>query len=103
MRIFTNKQDLQNAIKRYFFETQTEDDISNWNTSQIRDMSYLFSNSPTISISPITLNWDTSNVVNMSYMFASCYQTFILNLNTRNVIDMSFMFHCNFQNITTRL
>lgn len=41
--------------------------ISNWNTSSVRNMMSMFSNN--ISFNGNISNWNTSNVTNMSYMF----------------------------------
>ena len=105
MTVFTSKNQLRKAIEDYF-NGSNESDISNWNTSQITDMSGLFIKIKQISVEPITLNWDTSNVTNMENMFYCCYQDFILNFrrqavgnecltalcDTGNVENMSCMF-----------
>ncbi len=91
MRVFTTKAKLRTAIENYF-NGKDNSDIGSWNTSKIKDMSYLFDNIKQISFKPIILNWDTRNVITMKNMFHCCKQEFILNFNTRNVTDMSFMF-----------
>ncbi len=94
MTTFTSKDQLRKAIYDYFNGKAEGDlDISNWDTSQITDMSYLFRYIDKISNEPITLNWNTSNVTDMSWMFYGCNQDFILNFNTGNVTDMSYMFY----------
>ena len=75
---FTSKESLKIAIKNYFNGLDTSD-ISNWDTSEITDMSHLFYGISQLSVEPITLNWNTSNVWNMSWMFCNCKQDFILN------------------------
>ncbi len=103
---FISRETLKKTIEDYFNRTEGSDcrersslngtnttDISNWDTSEITDMSNLFSNIKQISIEPIILNWDTSNVTNMSWMFYNCKQDFILNFNTSNVTNMSNMFY----------
>ncbi len=113
MKTFTSKSELKQAIEDYFFnKAKGDSDISNWDTSQITDMSKLFEYIKQKTVEPIILNWDTSNVTNMSRMFYYCEQDFILNFrrhevgnesqkalcNTSNVTNMSFMFTfaCNF-------
>lgn len=79
----SSKYTLRNAIESYFNGTNKRN-ISNWDTSQITDMSELFKDIPQISIEPILLNWDTSNVTNMQGMFMNCLQDFILNFKGTN-------------------
>lgn len=69
--------------------------LSDINTSNITDMSYVFSHYNTIKKLDLTA-WDTSNVIDMSHMFTSCSQLINVNLSTwdvRMVDDMSAMFH----------
>ncbi|MCM1077943.1 MAG: BspA family leucine-rich repeat surface protein [Bacteroidales bacterium] len=71
--------------------------LENLNTSNVTDMSALFSGC--ISITSLDLsNFDTSNVKTMRNMFNNCQaltRLNISNLNTRNVTDMAYMFsHC---------
>ena len=44
-------------------------DISKWDTSNVKDMSYMFAGFENI---PDISKWNTSNVKNMSHMFAGC-------------------------------
>ncbi len=106
MPTFTSKESLRQVIESYF-DGSDSTDISNLDTSQITDMSYLFKHIQKISDNPITLNWDTSNVANMAKMFFDCEQDFILNFqrqavgnecltalcDTRRVTNMSGMFY----------
>lgn len=68
-------------------------------TSQITDMSWIFSSILNTLRKPVHLDlstWDTSNVTNMSYMFAESKSLVELNLSgwdTSNVCDMSNMFY----------
>ena len=55
-------------MRAMFAGTKFNQDISNWNTSKVTDMSYMFS-SATAFNQPLN-TWDVSNVTNMSYMFA---------------------------------
>ena len=52
--------------------TAFDQDISNWNTSNVEDMSFMFFmshfNKP-INTDPITGAWNVSNVEDMSHMF----------------------------------
>ena len=65
--------------------------LENINTSEVTDMSYMFSNS---TVNPNLLNLNTSNVTNMSNMFSySGYNSLDLsNFNTSKVTNMSQMF-----------
>jgi surface protein len=69
-------------------------DLSSFNTVNVRDMSNMFHNM--ISLNNLFLgNFDTSNVTNMSNMFSNMTSLNSLNLdsfNTNNVTDMSGMF-----------
>ena len=62
-------------------------------TSNVTDMSYMFSQGSTTSIT----QFNTSNVTNMSYMFYSCPSlTSIPQLDTSKVTRMEYMFYgCN--------
>lgn len=71
--------------------------LSNWNTSKVVDMSYMFANyENTIHISDLS-NWDVSNVTDMSNMFASCDiaedELDLSNWDTSKVTDMGSMFY----------
>ena len=67
-------------------------DVSNFDTSKVRDMGYMFSNcqASTLDVS----NFDTSNVTNMSYMFSGSNATTLnlSNFDTSKVTDMRWMF-----------
>jgi len=76
-------------------------DLSNWDVSNIRNMSYAFMSSGSMwsflsrESTLILNNWNTSNVTDMSYMFAYSPWTSIQGLNTwnvSNVRNMSGMF-----------
>ena len=47
-------------------------DISQWNTSNVIDMSYMFNNCNNIVKLPDISKWDTQNVVYMNNMFCGC-------------------------------
>ena len=71
-------------------------DISNWNTSNIIDMSCMFEGCSSLSTLPDISNWNTSNVIDMSSMFNGCSSLSSLpdisNWNTIKVTDLSHMF-----------
>ena len=67
--------------------------FKNFNTSNVTDMSYMFRATviPTLDLS----SFDTTNVTNMSYMINNCTQTTSINVssfNTENVTTMENMF-----------
>jgi surface protein len=64
--------------------------ISLWNTSKITDMSYLFPYNFNDNIN----NWDVSNVANMQSMFGNCksFNQSLNNWDVSNVINMNCMF-----------
>ena len=66
------------------------DNIANWNTSSVLDMSNMFYSCANLTSVPL---FDTSNVTTMSNMFFSCSNiTTIPQFDTSNVTDMSSMF-----------
>jgi surface protein len=67
--------------------------ISNWNTSNVTNMSHMFSMTPAFN-QPLT-NFDTSNVTDMTHMFfgARTFNQQLTNFNTLKVINMSHMFY----------
>ena len=68
-------------------------DATQFDISQVTDMSYMFSNYQGTSLD--LSSWDTSNVTNMSYMFSSGVRLTDLNISnfdTSKVTDMSYMF-----------
>ena len=68
--------------------------IGNLNTSEVQDMSYMFSSCSRLTSLNLS-NFNTDNVTNMSWMFAGCSGLTSLDLssfNTTNVTDMSHMF-----------
>ncbi|EOA07301.1 Hypothetical protein, predicted transmembrane protein, DUF285 family [Mycoplasma yeatsii 13926] len=66
--------------------------IESWNTSNIRNMSYMFQNAS--NFNQDIGGWNTSNVTDMSYMFSqsSNFNKNISSWNTKNVVDMGGMF-----------
>ena len=80
------------------YSSLTSLDVSNWDTSNVTDMSYMFSQCQSLTSLDVS-NFDTSNVTNMSYMFYLCYSLTSLDLSnwdTSNVTNMYGMFYsCN--------
>ena len=70
--------------------------VSDWNTSNVTNMSHMFEDSHFLTNIDGTANWDTGNVTNMSYMFG--YARSLTNIDgtanwdTGNVTNMSYMF-----------
>ena len=101
------KEELQKIIVEKLKENINYPYLNNIDTSEITDMSSLFSGhkddylykNGIDSTKIIKLNisaWDTSNVTNMGYMFCKCKSLKELNIskwNTSNVTDMSLMFY----------
>ena len=68
--------------------------LSNFNTSQVTDMSFMFANCSSLTTLDVS-NFNTSNVTNMSSMFARCSSLTTLDVskfNTSKVTNMSSMF-----------
>jgi surface protein len=68
-------------------------DIGDWDTSSILNMSYMFNNAQ--SFNQDIGDWNTSSVLNMSYMFfrASSFNQDISDWDTSNVTSMESMFN----------
>ena len=52
-------------------------DISNWDTSNIIDMSKIFYNCRSLTSLPDISNWKTNNVIDMNKMFYNCFSIII--------------------------
>ena len=82
----------------YLFDGATyfNDDISNWDTSSVTNMTGMFEDASAFNqnINTIGSKWDTSNVTNMSYMFngAHDFNGNIVDWDTHQVTTMSWMF-----------
>ena len=78
----------------YMFTYSSFDgDISQWDVNNVKNMQEMFYNSKFSGKNGDISKWDVSNVNNMKYMF--CYSEFnvdISNWDVSNVKDMSFMF-----------
>ena len=73
----------------------TNIDLTNFNTNNVKDMSYMFSGCSSL-ININLLSFNTNNVIDMSYMFNECSSLTnidLSNFNTNNVNDMSYMFN----------
>ena len=73
-----------------------EVDLSNFNTSNVVDISYMFNNCNKLNKIVGIYNFYTINVTKMQCLFQECHELEYLdlsNFNTSNVIDMSFMFN----------
>jgi surface protein len=77
-------QNKENAIKKY-------GDISKWNVSNVRNMSFMFS---IRYLNEDISKWDVSNVTNMSFMFYATYKFNgdLSEWNVSNVTNMEKMF-----------
>ena len=71
---------------------------SNWNTTNVTNMSGIFNNCINLTALDVS-NWNTTNVTNMDWMFTSCNNLTALdvsNFNTDKVTNMNNMFGwCN--------
>lgn len=84
-----------NYIEGYYTnctQKQPEVSISNWDTKNVVDMSYMFFNADNFNQN--INNWDVSNVIDMYSMFGgtSNFNLPLNNWNVSNVDDMRYMF-----------
>lgn len=100
--IFANKNSARIFLGARFFGDRSfieSIDLSNFDTSHVTDMSYMFSGCNSLTSLKGLENFKTSNVTNMAYMFSECSKIAMLdvsNLSTSNVTDISHMFSmCN--------
>ena len=79
-------------MRAMFAGTKFNQDISSWNTSNVTDMSHMFSGA-TVFNQPLN-TWDTSKVTDMSHMFdgATVFNQPLNTWDVSNVTDMSYMF-----------
>lgn len=93
----TTKNELWSIIEQELDKQGPDADLNFIDTSEIRDMSRLFSFLETY-VEPRNIKidkWDTSNVTNMAFMFHNCYK-FNCDLSrwdTSNVFNMTKMFY----------
>ncbi len=76
----------------YYCDFFDDPDISNWDVSNVTDMSYMFDNAK--SFNQDISGWNVSNVTNMEYMFhnANSFNQNIGNWDVSNVTNMYGMF-----------
>ena len=96
-----NNTTIRDAVKDYLEGGETRRNaiikkygpIRDWNTSDVTDMSYLFSVYNYFN-QPIG-EWNTSKVTNVEYMFLCCESSNqpICGWDTSNVINMEMMFN----------
>ena len=77
-----------NKIIKYNL-TDVNFDISKWDVSKVRDMSYMLYECELFDCD--LSNWDVSNVKNMDFMFTRCYE-FDCDLSKWNVSKVKFMY-----------
>jgi surface protein len=83
-----------------FRDSKFNGDISNWNVSNVKNMSDMFSYSKFTSKKGDISKWDVSNVTDMTCMFLdSNFNADISNWNVSKVQDMTRMFEkCPLEN-----
>ena len=91
-----NDANIQQAVDDWIADSAAAEQkyghISNWNTSQVTDMSYLFAYKT--SFNDDISKWNVSNVTNMSHMFidAENFNQDLYNWNVSNVTNMESLF-----------
>ena len=87
------KKELINLLKQLIEERGNEGDFNDIDTSEITNMSYLFSYKD--KFNGDISNWDVSNVTDMKYMFYMCesFNQPLTNWDISNVKYMIGMFH----------
>ena len=78
----------------FYNHNGTNLDLSNWDTSKVTDMNYMFVYCRYLTSLDVS-NFDTSKVTNMSNMFSSCSDLTTLdlsNFDTSQATNMSYMF-----------
>lgn len=91
---FTEEEKEQNNLIPRYMQLYTFDgDISEWNTTNIEDMSFMFNASTFTGKFSNLSKWDISNVLNMERMFAySCFDNNISNWKINKRCSISYMF-----------
>ena len=93
----SNLNSFRNKGKGIFEETKFKYiDISDWNVSNVTDMSYMFYKCDKLESVGDLSNWNVSNVTDMYSMFYECKELEtvgdISKWNVSNVTNMSYMF-----------
>ena len=90
------KEELKKLVNNLIKERGNEADLNDIDTSEITDMSYMFTYS---KFNGDISNWDVSKVKNMGYMFWDSSFTGkngdLSNWDVSNVKNMSYMFNCS--------
>lgn len=92
------KRELQDLIEQLIKERSNNGDFNDIDTSQIKNMSYLFFDMD--NFNGDISNWDVSNVESMSQMFRGChsFNQDISNWDVSNVTDKSWIFdYCHIE------
>lgn len=86
------KRELQDLIEQLIKERGNKGDFNDIDTSQIKNMSYLFFDMD--NFNGDISNWDVSNVESMSQMFRGChsFNQDISKWDVSNVTDKSWIF-----------
>lgn len=88
-----NTSEVTNMSRLFYNKSDFNEDISRWDVSNVSNMDLMFSGA---SIFNGDLSkWDVSNVTDMSNMFsyADCFNSDISNWNVSKVVNMRNMFH----------
>ena len=94
---FENITSISNMFYGCSSLTSLPNEISDWNTTKVIDMSYLFSEMPLLKSLPNISKWNTSNVINMKSMFSFSSSlksiTDLSEWKTDKVTDISGLFY----------
>ena len=89
--IVSSITDMSELFKQFIFDN-TNDIVSNWDVSNVENMSYMFYNCPTFN-QPLN-SWIVSKVENMAHMFSGCskFNQSLASWNVSKVKNMVRMF-----------
>ena len=83
-------------ISRMFYgctQLKSVGDLSNWNVSKVEDMRFMFYKCKQLKSVGDLSNWNVSDVENMNHMFSECKQlTSVGDLSNWNVSNVEYMF-----------
>ena len=95
----SNVQDMSYMLSKTHLESI---DLSNFNTEKVKNMLYLFANSSSLKNLDLS-GFKTDNLIDMSFMFFHCKVIKEINLNnfnTENVLNMTNLFkNCLFYHL----